>query len=170
MPCYHFHGPDGSHGIICVRGKLGSRKRCATCGGECDFECDFPLGPSGRRTCSRGICAACRVPGKDGKDLCPAHGRLMHQRRVLFAQVRDMVLAAGDPTLPPQGTAWPAERPNPTTSYFCIGVERLWVVQPDRHASVPLTDELCRLLHEIGATTKPRKRTSKPKLEKTHTL
>jgi hypothetical protein len=77
MPCEPIDFPDGSFGIICVRGSPAGRRRCVGCRRfVADRLCDIPVPgqPPGaeRATCSAPVCSRCTVRLGDD-DICPAH-------------------------------------------------------------------------------------------------
>jgi hypothetical protein len=87
MPCIPLRGEDGSHGLLCVRGRQ-PRKPCSVCGAKtATYLCDgvlatrlVPVLKGGvqrlvpeDQTCDVPLCGRCRVHVPPDQDYCPEH-------------------------------------------------------------------------------------------------
>lgn len=140
MGCEYIKLPDGVEMIVCSRGRRA--KRCA-CGRPAELLCDAPKGSTGKRTCSRPLCAACTT--KNGAvDMCPDHapkrdGRAPPERRFAVTLWRPWAWAMahgskrvenrGTPLLRPALGGWLALHAGKTWDYD--GAAKILGVHPE---------------------------------------
>lgn len=74
MTCERFEFPGGVAATLCMRGRRTKSVPPCACGNPATHACDHSLG--GRKTCSKSLCAQCRVRMGEDKDFCAVHAEM----------------------------------------------------------------------------------------------